>query len=398
MMRSTLGRDIAGSIALLEHLPPSERADWVPRIERENYRYAVGTQVPGAPARVPALDDLIASVAAELGPAYPLTITAPPDAAVRPRIDLHARLADGTPITIMLSPSAMPMSPWLPAIALIQFCILAIFTWVAVLLATRPLAQLARAADLLPGQAVAPLDETGPVEVARAARAFNAMQRRIAGFLDERVRILAAIAHDLQTPITRMRLRTELMEEEAQRGKFLDDLQAMQVLVEEGITYASSAHGLTEVPRKTDLDALLASLVYDYTDAALEVSLHGALDRQILTRPHAVRRVLTNLVDNALKFGSAAELHVAFEAAQRNVEARVVIRVCDRGPGIDPALIETVFEPFYRIEHSRNRDTGGSGLGLAIARRLADALGGGLALANREGGGLEARFWLPAPP
>jgi signal transduction histidine kinase len=259
-------------------------------------------------------------------------------------------------------------------------------------LATRPLAQLAQAADALgPDLKGQPLPEDGPSEVARAAAAFNAMQRRIADHLDERMRILAAISHDLQTPITRMRLRADLLDNAALRDKLHGDLNAMQELVEEGIDCARSAGGATEAARATDLHALLDSLVCDYRDAGQSVRFDGRLERPITTRPHTLRRIVTNLVDNALKFAGDAELRIEAEAPDR-----VCIAVRDRGPGIAQAELQAVLRPFYRIESSRNRDTGGAGLGLAIAQQLTAALGGTLALSNREGGGLEARLSLPA--
>jgi signal transduction histidine kinase len=165
----------------------------------------------------------------------------------------------------------------------------------------------------------------------------------------------------------------------------------MEEMVREGVTYARAAHGGSEQPRSLDLDAFLDSLVMDYQDLGKQVSLAGAQSTPVTTRPLALRRVLGNLVDNALKFGGSAEVQVA-PAGQGAVE----IRVLDRGPGIPQELLETVFQPFYRVEASRSRETGGTGLGLAIARQLAQALGATLTLQNREGGGLEAHLTLPA--
>jgi signal transduction histidine kinase len=160
--------------------------------------------------------------------------------------------------------------------------------------------------------------------------------------------------------------------------------------VKEGVAYARTLHGTSEAPTRIDPDALLDSMVHDYTDAGQQVTLHGAVGHALEMRPQALRRVLGNLIDNALKFGGSAELHV--EAAER---AGIVLRVLDRGPGIPPESLQAVFEPFVRLESSRNRETGGTGLGLAIARQLATAMGGALTLQQREGGGLEARLVLP---
>jgi len=219
--------------------------------------------------------------------------------------------------------------------------------------------------------------------------AFNAMQDRIARYMKERLQILASISHDLQTPITRMKLRAESMDEVPERGKMLDDLDQMQHLVREGIAYARSAHGNTEPPVRVDLDAFLDSLVCDYLDTGQPVSLQGRVGAPVMTRPHALRRVIANLVDNALKYAGAAEVDVGEDAGA------VVIGVGDRGPGIPETELARVMEPFYRLEASRNRDTGGTGLGLAIARQLAESIGATLTLRNREGGGLEAEVRLP---
>jgi signal transduction histidine kinase len=224
--------------------------------------------------------------------------------------------------------------------------------------------------------------------VAHAARAFNAMQQRIAGYMSERVEILAAISHDLQTPITRMRLRTDLMDNEQDQAKFRQDLDAMKLLVREGVSYARTLHGTSEPPCRIDADALLESMVADYEDSGQAVLLEGRIEKPIVTRPNALRRILVNLIDNALKFGSDVRLRVQVDAH------RLVLAVVDNGPGIPDDQLEAVLKPFYRVENSRNRSTGGTGLGLAIAHQLAMAMGAELKLQNRPEGGLEARLTM----
>src|SRR5688500_4307419 len=237
---------------------------------------------------------------------------------------------------------------------LVQLVVLAVCAWYAVRLVTRPLAQLAAAADHLgPDLQARELAEEGPTEVAHAARAFNAMQRRIAGYMAERVEILAAISHDLQTPITRMRLRTDMMDNEKDQLKFRQDLDAMHALVREGVTYARTLHGATEPPCRVDADALLESMVADYQDSGQQVGLEGRIGGPIVTRPNALRRIVVNLIDNALKFGSEVRMQVRADAD------RLVIAIIDNGPGIPPDQLEAVLNPFYRLEGSRNRSTGG---------------------------------------
>jgi signal transduction histidine kinase len=226
--------------------------------------------------------------------------------------------------------------------------------------------------------------------VARAARAFNAMQERISAHVAERMQILAAISHDLQTPITRMRLRVDQMDDEAQAEKLAQDLKEMEQLVKEGVAYARTLHGTGEAPRRVDLDALLDSLVCDYVDAGSPVTFERRLPVAIVTRVQALRRIVGNLVDNALKYGSTAAIEVSAQPQSKTV----TISVIDSGPGIPDEALEKVFEPFYRLETSRNRGTGGTGLGLAISRQLAVAMGAQLTLRNRPEGGLEGRLVL----
>jgi signal transduction histidine kinase len=165
----------------------------------------------------------------------------------------------------------------------------------------------------------------------------------------------------------------------------------MQALVEEGMAYASSAHGTTEPARRTDVDALLESLVCDWTDAGHVVHLSGRLEVPLVTRPHALCRIVTNLVENALKFGGNVQIVVTKGDGDDGA-----ITVLDRGPGIPSEELDRVLLPFYRVEGSRSRATGGTGLGLAIANQLAAGVGGALTLTNREGGGLAARVTLSA--
>jgi signal transduction histidine kinase len=186
-----------------------------------------------------------------------------------------------------------------------------------------------------------------------------------------------------------MKLRAEFMDDSAEKDKLWNDLGEMEHLVREGVAYARSIHGSTEESRRTNLDSFLDSLVFDYQDMGKEVQLSGKSDAVIDTRPHALRRVLVNLTDNALKFAGAAELHV------ERKHTELSIKVMDRGPGIAEEELAQVMEPFYRVENSRNRSTGGTGLGLAIAQQLAMALGGSLNLSNRDGGGLCAELKLP---
>jgi signal transduction histidine kinase len=397
LMMIGIERDIASSVAILDRLPSAERASWLGRLERRNYRFVLGGSAQGT-APQSALTQQFATAIADAMRPFEIVkvaqVAQPPDG-----LQVQVRLSDGSSVVVHAMRVGMPVSRWVMWVLAIQLVVLALCAWLAVRLVTRPLADLAAAADELgPDLKAQKLQEDGPTEVAHAARAFNAMQRRISGYMAERVEILAAISHDLQTPITRMRLRTDLMDSEHDRHKFRQDLDAMNTLVREGVTYARTLHGATEPACRIDADALFESMVSDYEDSGQPVRLEGSTGDPIVTRPNALRRILANLIDNALKFGSDVRLQVRAEPGSE----RLVLAVIDNGPGIPPDQLENVLKPFYRVEGSRNRGTGGTGLGLAIAHQLAMAMGAELALCNRSEGGLEARLTLTktraAPP
>jgi signal transduction histidine kinase len=392
VMMGYIEREVASSVALLDRLPPGERAAWLPRLARRSYSFQLDSGIAGAPPDTVLSARVAQSMAEGVGTRYAVTANAVPGEPEH--VQVHLQLTDGMPLTIdYRPPPRIPMLSWFPATMLAQLAVLGACCWLAVRTATRPLHQLAQAADALgPSMAPSRVPEHGPSEVARAARAFNAMQQRIAGYMAERIQILAAISHDLQTPITRMRLRVDLMDDAPQQAKLRQDLQAMETLVREGLAYARTLHGAEEAPLRVDPDALLDSLVCDYTDAGQNVTLHGSIGRECLLRPQALRRVLGNLIDNALKFGGSAAITAGVQA-----DGGLLVTVRDHGPGIPAEALEAVFEPFHRLEASRNRETGGTGLGLAIARQLTLAMRGELTLHRidqAEGGGLEARLLL----
>jgi len=391
LMMTGIERDIASSVAILDRLPAAERASWLDRLERRNYRFVLGGIAEGGEPGSEASRQFAKAITEAMRPFEIVKVgevSWPPEG-----LQIQVRLGDGSSVVVHAMRVGMPVSGWVMWVLAIQLLVLAVCAWVAVRLVTRPLAQLSAAADDLgPDLKARSLAEEGPTEVAHAARAFNAMQQRIAGYMAERVEILAAISHDLQTPITRLRLRTEMMDNAHDREKFRQDLDAMHLLVREGVTYARTLHGATEPPLRIDADALLESLVADYGDVGQPVRLEGKAGAPIVSRPNALRRILMNLIDNALKFGSDVRLCVDAEGG------RLVLRVLDDGPGIPPDELDAVLKPFYRVESSRNRGTGGTGLGLAIAHQLAMAMGAELTLHNRAEGGLEARLALATAP
>jgi signal transduction histidine kinase len=267
--------------------------------------------------------------------------------------------------------------------------ILAMVTWFAVRLVLQPLRHLVEATEAFGRDPEhPPVDESGPSEVRQAAQTFNRMRERLRSHIKERTRILAAITHDLKTPLTRMRLRLEQCEDERLRARLTEDAAAMQALVDEGLALARSLDS-GQSPQTIDLGALLQSLCDDTVDAGGDARFEGAAGALASGRPEALRRAFLNLIDNAVKYGGEAD--VSLERAGDDW----LIRVRDRGPGIPERHLGDVMQPFFRLETSRSRETGGTGLGLSIAANLLAAQGGALSLHNRPEGGLEARVRLP---
>ncbi|MGZ5153865.1 MAG: sensor histidine kinase [Burkholderiales bacterium] len=272
---------------------------------------------------------------------------------------------------------------------LILLAAVIVLSLIAVRWAMRPLNTLADAAEQL-GTNInrPPLDEAGPVEVQRAARALNSMQAKLIGYLRDRTRILAAMSHDLKTPITRLRLRTELLDNAELRSKFDRDLREMEIMVAGTLDFMRGLENDERV-QPIDVNALIQSVAADIQETGARVEVEGAARETYAGKPQALKRCLTNIIDNAIKYGKASRVLI-----HDNPE-RLELRVLDEGRGIPEASLERVFEPFYRLDPSRNRETGGTGLGLSIARSIAVSHGGTLILCNAPLGGLEAILTLP---
>lgn len=304
-------------------------------------------------------------------------------------------LSDGTDLRFSyLSTPGGRTGPGLfrPSVVAMLLSAVAVLAYVVARIASAPLKSLsASAVELGMDLDHEPLRVTGPTEVKRAAEAFNAMQRRLQEHVGERTRMLAAITHDLQTPLTRLRLRLERVADENLRERLISDMEAMRDLIAEGLELARSAD--TSEPRvMLDLDSLCQTVVEDAADAGGNAVFEGGTGVVMPLQPLAMRRLLSNLTDNALKYGGCAVVSTAQE------QGAVCVRVRDRGPGLPPDMLERVFDPFFRLEASRSRQSGGTGLGLTIARTLAAKNGGALTLRNHPDGGLEATVcWTVHP-
>ena len=283
---------------------------------------------------------------------------------------------------------AMRMLFWMVVATVL---ILVVSFW-AVHRMTRPLRRFADAAERI-GLDVRspPLPERGSRELRNATRAFNQMQERLRRFVDDRTMMLAAISHDLRTMLTRLKLRAEFIEDSEQQNKAIADLDEMQAMLDSTLAFARD-DAADELRTLTDLAALIGSLCDDIADTGAAVTCTGPDKLPYNCAPGAIKRAVDNIVTNAVKYGDCARISLSTDAE------RIEITVQDSGPGITAAQREDVFRPFYRLEESRNRETGGSGLGLAVARSIVRRHGGDILLEDGPDGGLLARILLPHTP
>lgn len=304
---------------------------------------------------------------------------------------VSAVLADGRWLNARIDIGEPPLQWALPAfisMALTAAAVIAV-VWLLVSRIARPMAALARAADRLGrGEALAPLPLSGPAEVRRVTDAFNDMAERLTRLLAERSRMLAAIGHDLRSPITAMRVRLELVDDEESKQRLEACLDEIQSLVEAALALARGA-STTEARVPVHLPDLLQEVAEQLSDNGGTVSVEVRDDVTVSARAGGLKRALRNIAENAVRYGGAAEVTLTRTAGRAHIE------IADRGPGIPEADRVRVFEPFVRLETSRSRETGGAGLGLAIARAVIDSHGGSIRLAAREGGGTTAVIELP---
>lgn len=281
--------------------------------------------------------------------------------------------------------TSRPLHGHVGAVLMLVVCVTILALLLARLLG-QPLRKLADAADRVGREEAVPVAEEGPREVRRVAAAFNAMQARLLDQVNERIRSLAAVSHDLRTPIARLRLRAANVPDRELRAAIGHDLDEMEAFMRSLLDFLRGAD--PEEERLIDLASLIVTIVHDAQDMGNDVRYDGPASLELVTRPLKLHRVIDNLVQNAVRHAGSAEVHLS------KGDGGVRIIVEDRGPGIPADQIDAVFEPFRRLEGSRNRNTGGAGLGLAIVRRSIRRLGGTICLENRRGGGLRATIIL----
>jgi signal transduction histidine kinase len=296
-------------------------------------------------------------------------------------LGLAVRLADGTWLnTAFAKPSVnafgTPQSTLSLTITALLLCGIAAFIARGI---TRPMRQMAVAAEALGRGEQVILPETGPADIRQTAEAFNRMQDRLQRFVADRTRMLAAIGHDLRTPITTLRLRAEFVTDDETREKMLSTIDELRAMAEASLAFARE-ESVVEPTRAVDLTALVGSLCEDLSDLGQDVTFEEGPRIAHRCRPDAFRRAARNIVENAVRYGGCARVRIV----QGPKTVDMVVE--DDGPGVPLGSREQVFEPFFRMEGSRNRETGGIGLGLAIARTIVRAHGGDITLANAASG------------
>lgn len=300
------------------------------------------------------------------------------------------QLSDGRWLELAAQSQSIPLllaSQTVLFVVIASILVLMVLIW-RLRMITLPMALLAQAASRLGrGEKVVPIPASGPEDVQATIRAFNEMNERVERFVTDRTHMLAALSHDLRTPMTSMRLRLEMMESSREREQLLSSLDEMQQMSEATLAFIRES-GDIEAAQTVDLAALLSSVCDDLGDMGQPVSFDYEGQELLRCRPLSLKRALRNLVENAVKYGQRAEVSLTRQ------DNALVVKVQDYGPGIDAALQGRVFEPFFRGESSRNRKTGGVGLGLSIARQVISNHGGEIYLHNTSPG-LRVEVVLP---
>ena len=342
-----------------------------------------------------ALPSRASPIARELGADYEVREVAGPGGNIDSTRLVSAHARNGAVISASLTLPGPPPRPPVPAWSLFIFAIVflpLVFIWAAWNL-SRQLNKFARAAeDFSLGGDHKPLEETGPYEIQQAARALNRMRDRIAGLMADRTRMLSAVSHDLRTPITRLRLRAEFVEDERTRLDILKDLDRMNRMVNSALTYIRDGHD-SEQPIAIDLPPLLRTVGDNFIDVGEKVSYEGEEHLSVLARPDALVRAVENLIENGLKFGTQVVVR-----SGRSADEQVYIEVEDDGAGISEDRRDAMLQPFVRGDAARSDPSTGFGLGLSITASIAKSHGGQLLLTSGKMGGLLARLLLPAMP
>lgn len=388
------GHDPTGEFEFTKRMP-TDPSLWAPRVDRIRPALAMvlgvgqdriefGFVKPPFPQRAPVYDrSQLPKIAPPAGMEWARGFLVLDDFRASYRRD------DGTWVTVRPAESAFELWRWLTLLSLV-FTALAVvpFAWVQARRLAMPIAAFAGAAERLGRDPRAePIALDGPPEITDAAMAFNQMQARLNRYVDDRATVIAAIAHDLRTPLMRLELRLDNAPEEI-RQACENDIRDMESMIAATLAYVRDT-SRPAARRPLDLRSLAENVTDDLTDMGDDVELKPGEPIVLEGHPAALKSMMSNLMRNAVKYAGSARMCLRVE------EGQAVIEVCDDGPGIADVDLERIFEPFFRSEPSRNRDTGGIGLGLASVRAVARAHGGDAAVENRTGGGLLARVTIP---
>ena len=335
------------------------------------------------------LRDRVLEIEPVLGPNLVLALAEPDEPLHQQDLRGAFPLPDDSFLTFRSAhaPGLVHLAPW-AYLATAMAILVGVAAVVLVHRIAGPLRELTHATGRIGHGTVVPIPEVGPDETRGIGRALNAMQGRIHRLVAERTQALAAVSHDLRTPIARLRLRLDCVDDEGERRAMAADLDDMQAMVDATLSYLRGDAD-PEARQVVNVVSVLMGIADASADAGREVEYDGPGRALAAVRPVAFRRAVENLVDNGVRYGTRVRVGVEVD------EAALVVRIDDDGPGIAPEDVARAFEPFTRLEGSRNRNTGGTGLGLTIAKRAVEAEGGTLALSNRSEGGLRTEIRLP---
>jgi signal transduction histidine kinase len=404
--RSSLLNEAADIVRMIEAAPPSMRQAIAAAAAPGEFRtdwYAAASRASASLEAAPRSEDQKAqgTISAHLQRAVAI-LSPGRTGSVPPGIDydqnkplvpymLAVQLHDGSWLVFSVTKRTWGM-PWANRWA-IWLCLLAVSITIVTAFAarqfSRPIEQLAAAVRQFGlNPRAPPIAETWPRELQQVIKTFNSMQAQIQKFVAYRTMMLAAISHDLRTPLTRMRLRGEFIDDQEQQERLFRDVDEMRNMVDEALAFFRD-DATAEETTSFDLPHVLLTIANDYADQDVHIGYAGPAHAVYRGRPFALKRAFTNLIDNAAKYGKTPDIELCCE------ETALVVAIRDRGPGIPPDALDNVFRPYYRVDRSRNRTTGGVGLGLTVAQAIIQGHGGEIILKNRPEGGLEARIVLP---